>query len=46
MDEKTMMTPINNFDEEDVKEEQDNYYACGLDDYCDRCVGICKPKYH
>lgn len=45
MDEKTMLTSINNVEEQNV-EEQDNWYACGTDDYCDLCVGICKPQYH
>lgn len=47
MEERKMMAPINNFEEkEDVNEEQNNFIACGTDDYCDSCVGICKPQYH
>lgn len=47
MEERKMMAPINNFEEkEDVNEEQNNFFACGTDDYCDLCVGICKPQYH
>lgn len=46
MEEKTMLRPINELEEQNTNEEQDNFIACGSDDYCDFCVGICQPQYH
>lgn len=47
MDEKKMMTPINNFNEaSEPNEERDSWILCGLSDVCDDCNFICDPTYH
>ncbi len=47
MDEKKMMTPINDFNEaSESNEERDNWILCGLSDVCDDCNFICDPTYH